>query len=56
MSLYSTGSQFAFHNRDDLLLLTNYHAEPIPTSDVVVFELKGYDIPIIPRVMRVDER
>jgi signal peptidase len=54
MSLNSTGSPF--HNRGDLLLLTNYHAEPIRASDVVVFEIRGYDIPIIHRVIRVHER
>jgi signal peptidase len=56
MSLYSGDMQFAFYNYGDLLLLTNYHEEPIRAGDTVVFGIEGRDIDIIHRVVRVHER
>ncbi len=45
----------AFH-RGDLLLLTNYHDEPIRTGDIIVFRIKDRDIPIVHRVIKVHEK
>ncbi|CAF4199923.1 unnamed protein product, partial [Adineta steineri] len=46
----------AFNQRGDLLLLTNYHSEPVRVGDIVVFQVKGRDIPIIHRVIRLHEK
>jgi signal peptidase len=42
--------------RGDLLLLTNYHDEPIRTGDIIVFRIKDRDIPIVHRVIKVHEK
>lgn len=45
----------AFH-RGDLLFLTNYKEEPIRVGDIVVFKIKGRDIPIVHRVLKLHEK
>ncbi|CAF4174725.1 unnamed protein product, partial [Adineta steineri] len=50
------GNGPAFNQRGDLLLLTNYHSEPVRVGDIVVFRVKGRDIPIIHRVIRLHEK
>ena len=39
-------------NRGDLLFLW-MDEQPIQTGDIIVFEIKGKDIPIVHRVLRV---
>lgn len=41
--------------RGDILFLTN-HNEPIRAGEIVVFKIKGRDIPIVHRVMTVHEK
>lgn len=38
--------------RGDLLLLTNFHSEPLHVGDVVVFKIRDRDIPIVHRIVR----
>lgn len=45
----------AFH-RGDLLFLTNYKEDPIRVGDIVVFKIKGRDIPIVHRVITLHEK
>ena len=45
----------AFH-RGDLLFLTNYKEDPIRVGDIVVFKIKGRDIPIVHRVLTLHEK
>lgn len=45
----------AFH-RGDLLFLTNYQEEPIRVGEIVVFKVKGRDIPIVHRVLKLHEK
>ncbi|KAI2809281.1 hypothetical protein RDWZM_003392 [Blomia tropicalis] len=45
----------AFH-RGDLLFLTNYNEDPIRVGDIVVFKIKGRDIPIVHRVLKLHEK
>lgn len=45
----------AFH-RGDLLFLTNYKEDPIRVGDIVVFKIKGRDIPIVHRVLKLHEK
>ncbi|CAF4231431.1 unnamed protein product [Adineta steineri] len=52
----SGGNGPAFNQRGDLLLLTNYHSEPVRVGDIVAFRVKGRDIPIIHRVIRLHEK
>ena len=52
---FSGSMEPAFH-RGDLLLLTNYHEEPIRAGDIVVFRIEGRDIPIVHRVLKVHEK
>ena len=44
----------AFH-RGDLLFLTNLQDDPIRVGEIVVFNIKGRDIPIVHRVIKVHE-
>ena len=53
--LFSGSMEPAFF-RGDLLLLTNYDEEPIRAGDIVVFRIKGRDIPIVHRVIKVHEK
>ena len=41
--------------RGDLLFLTN-HPEPVRVGDVVVFRIRGRNIPIVHRVLKVHEK
>lgn len=41
--------------RGDILFLTN-HNEPVRAGEIVVFKIKGRDIPIVHRVMAVHEK
>lgn len=45
----------AFH-RGDLLFLTNHEEDPIRVGDIVVFKIKGRDIPIVHRVIKLHEK
>lgn len=45
----------AFH-RGDLLFLTNHHEDPVRVGDIVVFKIKGRDIPIVHRVLKLHEK
>ncbi|OTF77392.1 signal peptidase complex catalytic subunit SEC11C-like protein [Euroglyphus maynei] len=45
----------AFH-RGDLLFLTNHKEDPIRVGDIVVFKIKGRDIPIVHRVLTLHEK
>ena len=42
--------------RGDLLFLTNYKEDPIRVGEIVVFKVKGRDIPIVHRVIKLHER
>lgn len=44
----------AFH-RGDLLFLTNHQEDPVEVGDIVVFKIKGRDIPIVHRVLKLHE-
>lgn len=39
--------------RGDILFLTMFKSEPIVAGDIVVFNVKGRDIPIVHRVLKV---
>lgn len=39
--------------RGDILFLTMYKKDPIVAGDIVVFNIKGRDIPIVHRVLKV---
>jgi hypothetical protein len=56
MMLTSGAMGPAFHHRGDLLLLTNYPSESVHVGDMVVFRVKGRDIFIAHRVIRVHEK
>lgn len=45
----------AFH-RGDLLFLTNYRDDPVRVGDIVVFKIKGRDIPIVHRVIKLHQK
>ena len=45
----------AFH-RGDLLFLTNHSEDPVRVGDIVVFKIKGRDIPIVHRVIKLHEK
>lgn len=45
----------AFH-RGDLLFLTNHAEDPVRVGDIVVFKVKGRDIPIVHRVIKLHEK
>ena len=51
--LSSSADPWETFGRGDLLLVTNYHTEPIGVGDIVVFEIEGRDIPIVHRVIRL---
>lgn len=53
--LYSGSMEPAFH-RGDLLFLTNYQEEPVRVGEIVVFKVKGRDIPIVHRVLKLHEK
>lgn len=41
--------------RGDILFLTMFWSDPIAVGDIVVFNIKGRDIPIVHRVLKVHE-
>lgn len=45
----------AFH-RGDLLFLTNHSEDPVRVGDIVVFKIRGRDIPIVHRVIKLHEK
>ncbi|XP_006005844.1 signal peptidase complex catalytic subunit SEC11C [Latimeria chalumnae] len=51
-----SGSMEPVFHRGDLLLLTNYQEDPIRAGEIVVFKVKGRDIPIVHRVIKVHEK
>lgn len=50
-----SGSMEPAFQRGDLLLLTNYQEDPVRVGDIVVFKIKGRDIPIVHRVIKLHE-
>jgi len=52
---YSGSMEPAFH-RGDILLLTHYKEEPVRVGEIVVFKIKGRDIPIMHRVLKLHEK
>jgi signal peptidase len=41
--------------RGDILALTMYNSDPLVAGDIVVFNIKGRDIPIVHRIMKIHE-
>ena len=56
MVLPSGGIEPPVYHRGNLFLLTNYFSESIRAGDIVVFRIKGRDIFIVHRVIRVHEK
>lgn len=50
-----SGSMEPAFYRGDLLFLTNYQDEPIQAGEILVFKVKGRDIPIVHRVIKLHE-
>jgi signal peptidase len=42
--------------RGDLLFLTNYQQHPVQAGEILVFKVKGRDIPIVHRVIKKHEK
>ena len=42
--------------RGDLLFLTNYEQHPVQAGEILVFKVKGRDIPIVHRVIKIHEK
>ena len=51
-----SGSMEPAFYRGDLLFLTNYHEEPVMAGEILVFKVRGRDIPIVHRVVKVHEK
>ena len=51
-----SGSMEPAYYRGDILFLTFYDNEPVVPGDVVVFNLKGQEIPIVHRVIISQEK
>lgn len=51
-----SGSMEPAYYRGDILFLTFYESDPVVPGDVVVFNLKGQDIPIVHRVIATQEK
>lgn len=51
-----TGSMEPAFFRGDLLFLTNPKDEPVRVGDIVVFKIRGRDIPIVHRVIKIHEK
>lgn len=54
--LSCSGSMEPAFFRGDLLFLTNIKDEPIRVGEIVVFKIKGREIPIVHRVIKIHER
>ena len=52
VSAFFSGSMEPAFYRGDLLFLTNYQNDPIAVGEIVVFKVKGRDIPIVHRVIK----
>eukprot|EP00128_Syssomonas_multiformis_P001780 Colp12_sorted_trinity150504_noHs@13949 len=50
-----SGSMEPAFARGDLLFLTNYQNEPLRVGEIVVFKVKGRDIPIVHRILKLHE-
>ena len=50
-----SGSMEPAYYRGDILFLTFYESDPVQPGDVVVFNLRGQDIPIVHRVIVTQE-
>ncbi|RDD46602.1 Signal peptidase complex catalytic subunit SEC11C [Trichoplax sp. H2] len=50
-----SGAMEPSFNRGDLLMLNNYQSEPIRVGEIVVFKIRGREIPIVHRVLRIHE-
>ena len=42
--------------RGDILFLSMFKSDPVVVGDICVFKLKGRDIPIVHRVVKVHEK
>lgn len=51
-----TGSMEPAFFRGDLLFLTNPKDEPVRVGDIVVFKIRGREIPIVHRVIKIHEK
>lgn len=52
----SSGSMEPAFQRGDLLFLTNFKEDPIRVGEIVVFKVKGREIPIVHRVIKLHEK
>ena len=50
-----SGSMEPAYYRGDILFLTFYESDPVAPGDVVVYNLKGQEIPIVHRVTITQE-
>ena len=51
-----SGSMKPAFQRGDILFLNNQQDDPIRVGEIVVFKVRGRDIPIVHRVLNVHER
>ncbi len=51
-----SGSMEPAFYRGDLLFLTNCKEEPVMAGEILVFKVRGRDIPIVHRVIKVHEK
>ncbi|KAK4336739.1 hypothetical protein RND71_043656 [Anisodus tanguticus] len=51
-----SGSMEPAFYRGDLLFLTNFKDDPLKAGDIVVFKVKGRDIPIVHRIIKLHEK
>lgn len=51
-----SGSMEPAFYRGDLLILTNYEDDPVQAGEILVFKVRGRDIPIVHRVIKVHEK
>jgi signal peptidase len=42
--------------RGDILVLSMFRSSPIVAGEIVVFSIKGRDIPIVHRVLKIHEK
>lgn len=54
--VFCSGSMEPAFYRGDLLFLTNYKEDPIRVGEIVVFKVKGREIPIVHRVIKLHEK
>jgi signal peptidase len=53
--IFSESMSPAFE-RGDILFLSMFRSSPIVAGEIVVFSIKGRDIPIVHRVLKIHER